>query len=419
MTDHPRSTKTENGYPRPLYFVCRENGDLVPLIAVDELPMNVTIHGAPRALGGLNETLNMMSLGTASRALGNYSISVDTPSPHQPSLPVTPASSTKTPDSSHREEGASKATSWRSRSRKSSPRNAQNLQVVSSRRPVADADKEFCTYWIFHGECAFTHSPSGCKFKHEMPTDLETMNRVGLKHLPMWWLDKNGATLTDNNWRTVGPKKALPPPSPCSSASPGYATHNPVPQSVFTSMQTHPMPSLGLNSGYVDADANNDMSANRFRETLELPQSNGNRRQENRTNARDHKKMVPIFRRPETNSSQQPRGFSGHGLSKFSVLSPYVGSQMEDRREEKSRRGSVLTEQSTDRNIGGAVSPRQPVYYFPERRGPDGVSNTTERTQEVARSKSGAIPPPQSSDTGTHQDTSSPRLRDELVNLDA
>ncbi|KAI9756130.1 MAG: hypothetical protein M1815_004107 [Lichina confinis] len=55
---------------------------------------------------------------------------------------------------------------------------------------IAKKDKEYCTYWIFHGECAFTHSARGCKFKHEMPRDAKTMADVGLKALPKWWTDR-------------------------------------------------------------------------------------------------------------------------------------------------------------------------------------------------------------------------------------
>lgn len=62
-------------------------------------------------------------------------------------------------------------------------------------------DKEYCTYWIFNGECAFTHSPRGCKYKHEMPRDPKTMAEVGLKALPKWWTDRNKTTLKSNPWR--------------------------------------------------------------------------------------------------------------------------------------------------------------------------------------------------------------------------
>lgn len=63
-------------------------------------------------------------------------------------------------------------------------------------------EKEYCTYWLFHGECAFTHSAKGCKFKHEMPQDAKTMAEVGLKGPPKWWLDKTRGAHMSTDWRT-------------------------------------------------------------------------------------------------------------------------------------------------------------------------------------------------------------------------
>ena len=69
--------------------------------------------------------------------------------------------------------------------------NGDNTSVNKvGKTGIAKKDKEYCTYWIFHGECAFTHSARGCKFKHEMPRDAKTMAEVGLKALPKWWTDR-------------------------------------------------------------------------------------------------------------------------------------------------------------------------------------------------------------------------------------
>ena len=77
-------------------------------------------------------------------------------------------------------------------------------------------EKEYCTYWVFHGECAFIHSPKGCRFKHEMPRDAKTMAEVGLKNLPKWWIDRQrflfkprggggGGGHISADWRRVTP----------------------------------------------------------------------------------------------------------------------------------------------------------------------------------------------------------------------
>lgn len=48
---------------RPQFFCTRPNGTVTPLIAVDELPIHVSIHGVSRSLSA-NDTQGMTSLGT-------------------------------------------------------------------------------------------------------------------------------------------------------------------------------------------------------------------------------------------------------------------------------------------------------------------------------------------------------------------
>jgi hypothetical protein len=63
---------------RPQFFCTRPNGTLTPLIAVDELPAHITIHGAPRVLSP-NETQGMTSLGAVSTRGQFYSVEGATP----------------------------------------------------------------------------------------------------------------------------------------------------------------------------------------------------------------------------------------------------------------------------------------------------------------------------------------------------
>lgn len=48
--------------PRPGYFIVRKTGQVVPLVAVDELPLGVDLVGVPRNLD-LMETGGMLNLG--------------------------------------------------------------------------------------------------------------------------------------------------------------------------------------------------------------------------------------------------------------------------------------------------------------------------------------------------------------------
>ena len=68
---------------------------------------------------------------------------------------------------------------------------------------VPDQDKkEYCTYWIRHGECDYTQQ--GCLYKHEMP-DLSTLKKIGLRGHPRGWVEKNQAIKLGGEKATVGP----------------------------------------------------------------------------------------------------------------------------------------------------------------------------------------------------------------------
>ena len=45
--------------------------------------------------------------------------------------------------------------------------------------------KLYCSYWLRHGECDYLQQ--GCKYLHVMPTDVETLNRCGLRDIPRWY----------------------------------------------------------------------------------------------------------------------------------------------------------------------------------------------------------------------------------------
>ncbi|KAI5304983.1 hypothetical protein KEM56_005560 [Ascosphaera pollenicola] len=65
--------------------------------------------------------------------------------------------------------------------------------------------KEYCSHWIRTGECSYTQQGTymsvavivivprkeltwkGCKFKHEMPMDLATLEKLGHRDIPRWY----------------------------------------------------------------------------------------------------------------------------------------------------------------------------------------------------------------------------------------
>lgn len=66
---------SHKGNPWPEYFLVRITGEVVPLIAVDELPAGIDLVGVPRSLN-LEETIGMLNLGLQ-QSTGSYQIISD------------------------------------------------------------------------------------------------------------------------------------------------------------------------------------------------------------------------------------------------------------------------------------------------------------------------------------------------------
>ncbi|KAI9788413.1 MAG: hypothetical protein M1816_006938 [Peltula sp. TS41687] len=210
--------------PRPLYFICREDGGYVPLIAADELPHGLQLRGVPRRFADVASTAGMMNLGVIPsssrcyilepRPMGRIPPKYETSDPHRSSDAAIPQSNGLVGMSnSNPTEIQSSAVANITQHFVDTISVPLNPAMMNGWRPSQQAngetaarkEKEYCTYWLFHGECAFIHSVKGCKFKHEMPQDAKTMAEVGLKGLPKWWLDRARTThRCTTDWRMHG-----------------------------------------------------------------------------------------------------------------------------------------------------------------------------------------------------------------------
>ncbi|KAJ0120112.1 zinc finger protein [Diaporthe amygdali] len=77
-------------------------------------------------------------------------------------------------------------------------------------------EKIYCDKWIHDGTCAFTQQ--GCKYKHEMPHDRETQEKLGLFHgYPAWWkkqaVEQQRPLAIDDRPVSVGPARGSFPTS--------------------------------------------------------------------------------------------------------------------------------------------------------------------------------------------------------------
>jgi len=71
--------------------------------------------------------------------------------------------------------------------------------------------KEYCTYWIRTGECAYTQQ--GCKYKHEMPPDRSTLLKIfGTDVWPKWWVEREHEHKMRNRGNTSGSGEQMSPP---------------------------------------------------------------------------------------------------------------------------------------------------------------------------------------------------------------
>ncbi|KAI7283016.1 hypothetical protein KC345_g3149 [Hortaea werneckii] len=249
--------------PRPLYFISRNNGVLVPLVPADELPYSIRLQGLPRVLR-FDQTVGMQHVGTAPYTGMTFKIEDEGVhrSTSQPpgglharsqSALVNPVKKYLAPDALARQALAQTAndqqapvtaleasktsaheasSNWRSTASTSANPNTSNTTqsiidaIVSTTSGAAEAarvgyvprptvappsgaqpdqdKKEYCTYWIRTGECDYMQQ--GCLYKHEMP-DKATLGKIGLgRNLPRWWIEKqSGMRLGGREPQIVGP----------------------------------------------------------------------------------------------------------------------------------------------------------------------------------------------------------------------
>ncbi|PYH90193.1 hypothetical protein BO71DRAFT_335028 [Aspergillus ellipticus CBS 707.79] len=200
---------------RPQFFCTRPNGTLTPLVAVDELPSHISIRGASRALAA-SETQGMTSLGTLNPRAQSYVVEGVTPTATRASSANATAHRTRDYDlqsalmrllsddslptgqrlaiTSLLQHGIPQ--SWLAASPSSGswlvPNTGGGVAGNSGPKqgPHYNVKKEYCSYWIRHGECDYQQQ--GCLYKHEMPSDPSMLEKLGLRDIPRWYRDKYG-----------------------------------------------------------------------------------------------------------------------------------------------------------------------------------------------------------------------------------
>lgn len=213
------------------FFVTRPNGNMVPLVAMDELPPTISIRNVARTLSP-HDITGMTAIGTfetrhlqhtvdlpaqsTQRALLDRSLMASkfagsehhfpSPSPAAVSYQGPPKAYgiQEQPPSSpglHPVAGSHQTSALPTPANQRIDRNANPLaqqplppwhdpSVLPKPQQNAPGVKEYCSYWLRHGECDYAQQ--GCLYKHEMPLDKATLLRLGHRDIPRWYREKHG-----------------------------------------------------------------------------------------------------------------------------------------------------------------------------------------------------------------------------------
>ena len=186
--------------PCPRWFISRGGGVVVPLIAADELPLEVKLVGVPRGMD-LDGAARMEFLGEYRHDGSVYALETPLAEAHteecnsdtvngnnvaevRKTLPlycalITDIKLNKTYEGRKLEALIPTPT-------RQKLNNNHASHGFGDFHPLFGR-KEYCTYWIRTGECAYARQ--GCLYKHEMP-DMATLERLGFRSVPRWWRTK-------------------------------------------------------------------------------------------------------------------------------------------------------------------------------------------------------------------------------------
>jgi hypothetical protein len=219
-TDMP-SVQTE--LLRPQLFITRQNGTMVPLVAADELPPTISIRGVPRVLSP-HDIFGMTGVGTFNSRHRQYVVdclnkgfdafSVPGDGPLMGSSFAAPASRPLNNDVPW---GVDRVpiftappkvygTQEHPPSNPKAPFTNMSPSTFEPFAPSTESDlplfhnledlpigrasgiKEYCSYWLRHGECDYAQQ--GCHYRHEVPLDRFTLEKLGLRDIPRWYREK-------------------------------------------------------------------------------------------------------------------------------------------------------------------------------------------------------------------------------------
>ncbi|KAH6663880.1 hypothetical protein B0J14DRAFT_682872 [Halenospora varia] len=230
MSPNPPNVHSNTKKPWPAYFLVRTTGEVVPLIAVDELPSSLDLVDVPRSLG-LEETVGMLNLGIVRGCGRSYRVEMGRdnspgednddadvtptlPSKVRPSAPTEKASKTHPPPPPTNSPTSSSSLSSSpapaptptpspSPAPRPGPKLASNSITPRPTNPPSQITQtQLCRHWCTHGICKWGQQ---CRYRHIMPMTLPGLREVGLSDWPGWWRGMNpGFFYSESSAQTSG-----------------------------------------------------------------------------------------------------------------------------------------------------------------------------------------------------------------------
>ncbi|RDW71918.1 hypothetical protein BP5796_07952 [Coleophoma crateriformis] len=168
----------------PTHFLVRTTGEVVPLIAVDELPSSIDIAGVPRSLD-LSLTVGMINLGIMRATSHIYDVV------HKKEKEVTGAVKQNTSKEELRDEEEKPSSTKETEPETLIARSMTSPTVIAPEEPPApSSNNRFlpCRHWCRHGICRWGQQ---CRYQHLMPLTISGLRDVGLTDWPAWYRNQN------------------------------------------------------------------------------------------------------------------------------------------------------------------------------------------------------------------------------------
>lgn len=173
---------------RAEFFVTRPGGEMVPLVALDELPAYIALRDVPRTVA-VDDFTGMTCVGKRERRGFHTVDNFFQPTAADSQLPD--AQARLATDHHHEVSGGMNHPNSSSQVDNSASRApGSTFPLVSGTSTHVTKAKTYCSYWIRHGECDYYQQ--GCLYKHEMPRDPETLATLGLRDIPQWYREQYG-----------------------------------------------------------------------------------------------------------------------------------------------------------------------------------------------------------------------------------